>query len=256
MKSRKELITNGEVIGFIPFLSTGFQVCNVAEAGAMIRAEFNDCLGMAFYDLLISQLNCYDYEKYNPETTYNEGDVVGYKGVIYVNVKPSTNVIPSQNDCWKLAPKFKEGECVTVDETIGYDKNGEPIIKETEVCTCDYNDFFCDYLGPYLSYVILRNRLPIIRVRITNDGIMTSNSQSLTSASKDAYSTLRISIDDTISCLFDDMVRYMKENPECFGLFKGIATDCCGGCGCLEESCKCPDDCSEVKANANEYEIG
>lgn len=244
-------LTEKEIIKFTG-LDASFNLCDQSLIDRVILKEFYDCIGIDFYKEIMKGLQTYeDVKGFNTDETYNVDDVVSYNGVLYIAIEESTGVIPSSYGCWALAPKFSR-QCSEHEVPLG-DKKGSIITKT--ICTCDYNEFWCSYLGPYLGFSVLKQRIPFIHNRITNDGIVRIENENIKAASQSGYNDLRIAVDSQISMLYELMIKYAKMNNVngCYDLMKPLNISCCKSCGVKE--CTCDDDCETNKEEENLYNV-
>ena len=204
----QSLITNSEIKQFMG-LDHDLEICSDAQRFRYEHKEFKDCLGSTFYSTLKTALATYDdYSTYLDATTYAINDVVEYNGTLYIAKVETVGVPPSNITNWKSAPKFDAA------------------------ATCDYEEFYCHYLGPYLAHCIVRARLPYLRSILTNEGLVQVDKEGLQKASKDAYATLADRISTDIDLLYGMLVTYIKDNNStgCFDTSLIITNDCGDDC--------------------------
>lgn len=235
----KTILQLADLPKFLP-IDGNINICDIHQLKRIELKEFKDCLGTAFYNHLLTCLADYTKaKKWVEDEAVVVGDVRVYKDCPYIAIADSDGVIPSNIECWKKAGVFKE-KCSGVG------------------CTdCNYNEFYCDYLGVFLALSLMKQRLPYIRNKITSDGVVKIKTDDYEAVSSASYESLRIQINSDISLTYNLMVDYMKMNNStgCYNLFKGIAVGCCGDCGCSEPSCVCEDDCGSIKEEEDEYNI-
>ena len=182
------LLTNDEIREFLG-LDHKLEVCSDAQRFRYEHKEFKDCFGSSFYNQLKTSLAVYnDYSTYLDATSYAQDDVVEYSGKLYVALKATTGVPPSNITNWKPAPKFDSG------------------------AEYDYEKFYCTYLGPYLAHVVVRARLPYLRSKLTGDGLIQVNKDGYENASQNSYKALSDRLSTDIDLLYDMVVDYMKDN--------------------------------------------
>ena len=198
--------------------------------------EFNQCLGSAFKTELESYLIDYSsVSEYDCSKFYKTGNVVRFGGVLYEAITTVLdNEMPPNYLKWKLAPKFNL-DCV--------------------------DQFWCTFLGEYLSLSVVLGILPQIRTQITAEGAIQKVGDHFTPASDKAYEHLYASFLGRKDNVFANMVRFVKAeikkvSGECLDFYntlKFIGINCCGDCGCSYYLCLCDDECSDSRML---YEVG
>lgn len=173
---------------------------------------------------------------YDPTLLYALDDLVSYQGTIYQAIDAvATNEAPPRIDKWKQAPKF-ELDCV--------------------------EQFWCTFLGEYLSLSVIVSKLPEIRTQITAEGVIQKAGDHFAPASDKAYEHLYASYLGRKDDLFANMVKFVKAEIKTgttpcldfFNTLKLIGTNCCGDCGETFDGCSCgEDDCSDSRGL---YEVG
>lgn len=243
---QQTLLQASEIIKFVSIAST-FPPCDLKNIVKIEIKEFRDCLGSEFYKYLKSNLVDYSAAvNFESSTTYNEGDVVIYKGFLYKALE-ATNEIPVNCEKWVLAPKFNS-DCLEL--------------------------LWCDYLGEYLSWCILKNRLPYIVIKIDGLGAQKNFSNNSKPADDKDIQHLARSIDRDISIAFENMDSFIKENPSCYLLYKGLDEHACKKCGCVKKNhiavytngavccepyvmmeCEESGDCAKIKRRKNKIRV-
>lgn len=219
----KTLLLPDEVVNFTP-ISIQFPRCDLRT---LYGIEFNEglnCLGMHFYNELLGDL--VDYSgvlPYAQATSYNTGDLVAYKGVIYTALEDSLQgIIPTTINKWEPAPKFNK-EC--------------------------FEKLWCNHLGEYLSWVVIRNRLPFISTQVTAEGLVKKIGEHFEAASDKDFHTVQKAVIAQVDRAFTNMHAYIMANNgnHCYDKYKGI----------IEQS-DCGDnvDCKEAKKGNYAYRIG
>lgn len=226
MKHRKVLLTKQEVIQWASL--SNISECNIETIDSIVRCEFNDCLGKEFLKYLIDHLNCYDdpeefdVSEYDPEQTYNEGDIVIYDCVYYKVKKEVQGIDPLNSECFCLAEKFDE-ECL--------------------------NELWCNgSLARYLSLLVARQSIVPNMVQMTSMGIGRRRGDGFEPVSTKGMEMLMAHYSTLAQNEFTLLHQYMIDNKECgcFDYYKGLAIKCCGGCGCKKKECVC-DNCKTAK---------
>jgi hypothetical protein len=200
------ILQNNDIFKFVGLDNT-FSVCSEDIRKRIEISEFSTRLGSSFYTHLLDHLADYSvYTAYTSSTTYAIDDVVQYEGDLYVAKEEVTGIAPSNVSKWKVAPLFKQEE--------GF---------------CDYNDFYCSYLGPFLAHAVLIDRLPLLKAQITNDGIIEVNNDGFKSVSSASYEKLDVKLTADVQLTYKLLVDYMKENngDGCYDLFMNIETTTC-----------------------------
>lgn len=206
------LITPSEVVKYSG-LGVSFPICDFKMIAMNEKFEMRQCLGKQFYRDMLADLADYsDVEEWSPLTSYIVGNLVVFDGTVYEAIDTSEGIEPLNADFWTLADKF-ESDC--------------------------YNEFFCEYLGFYLAYIMLRIRLPFIWTKIEGRGIIQFNDQSFSTVSSKDFDRLDAAVLRQIQIANDNMIDYLKENKdnECFANYQGFVCDECGckPCGCTKE---------------------
>lgn len=222
-----------------------FPLCDIDSIYKVEKKEFRDCLGSEFYKYLKNDLEDYSTVKeFDPDKTYSEGSLAVYKGLIYKALE-ETNATPSDICFWKLADKFK---------------------------TACINEFWCLYLGEYLSWCILKNRLPYISTQITKLGTQKKFSDYSKAATDKEVDRLGYAIDRDIAISFENLDEHIKENPSCFLLYKGLDKHGCTKCGKVKKEyidvyidgevyfekysvCAGQGECRTIKSRKNRYRV-
>lgn len=212
-------------------ISKEFPLCSFRTLFSVEEYEFNECLGIAFYDVLLNDLVEYsNVSAYNNNSFYVIGSTVLRDGVIYISIQDTQGNLPSNPEFWELAPKF------------------------TTDC---YNELWCKYLAEYLSLRVIFDRIPHIHNQIKATGIIRLKGDSFETVGDTGVNSLQKSVLRSIERVFGNMHKYMSRNNEngCFDLYKGLAISCCGECGETKEQCSC-DDCLDSTKDGYEYNFG
>ena len=184
-----------------------FPVCKLKFILAIERHAFLANLGKEFYTVLRdAKVDYSTVQEYKNDTAYAVGAKVVYKGIVYINIEASTGVPPSNYVNWELAPKF-EGDC--------------------------YNEFWCEYLAPYLSWLVVRDKLPVLLVQLKSEGLVKIFGNNFNAAgAKDYYIYQKHVVRklDEAFDLLDDYCKteHMKSNNNCFATYKGNEETSCG----------------------------
>jgi len=236
----KAILTQTDVLTFTG-LPDDFPKCDMRSIFQTEYNEFINCLGIDFRKYLVSELADYsEAKKYDNKETYVSGDVVFYKGVYKrvtldddSNEQKTTGNIPDDICFWENAPRFKK-DCL--------------------------NDAWCTFIGPYLSWVVVRANAPFFFTKLTAKGFVKNEGKGFKSGDMKSYQVYSAAIKREITTAFTNMHHFMEHNNEtgCYDLYKGLAEDCCGDCGYA--ICKCPpcscgkSDCDSCGATEGDYE--
>lgn len=177
--------------------------CSFRDIYNIEYAEARQRLGLEFYSDLINALIDYSATlDYNAGTTYVINDVVKYQGSYYAAREEVTGIAPTVAAKWSAAPKFG-GDCAEA-----------------------YNDLWCNYLAPYLSNLVLAQRLPYIWHQIKDIGVVENESN----IDGNKYDRLQAAINRDRERAWNNLSYYLalEENASntCFENFK---TNCIDG---------------------------
>jgi len=179
--------------------------------------EFRHSLGDAYRKTLLAAMVDYTgTDLYNDETTYNEGDLVMYwinESLQVYRALTTTDAIPTTVDDWELAPIFEDGDC-----------------------QAKYNELYCDYLAPYLSYCVLIKKLPSLVAIISDKGVLQFNGLSYQPADQSSVASLKAALESERLMIYSNMVAWLKADQDnaCFsGIDFGTSEDC-DGCGLVK----------------------
>lgn len=203
---KQTLLHSSEIGGL-----TGFQdvpPCDLANIRLIERKAFMDCLGIDFYNYLLSQLANYDpCIHYNANDSYDSGHVVYYEGTFYEATLTNSN-LPTDSRFWKLAPKFSN-ECL--------------------------NDLWCNYLGVYLAWLVIENRLPYLLVRVAAMGAVKGSSQYSEAAERADVNMLHGAVERDCKTALDCLHNELMSDKECYALYKEKNKAACGECGHVKQ---------------------
>ena len=177
--------------------------CNFRDIYNIEYAEARQRLGLEFYEDLTNALADYSAEpEYVAATTYAIDDVVKYQGIYYKALVENTGITPTVAGRWEVADKF------------------------TGACAAVYNELWCNYLAPYLSNLVLAQRLPYIWTQIKDIGVTETDDN--TDGKK--YDRLQAAINRDKERAWNNLSYYLalEENADntCFANFK---TNCENG---------------------------
>jgi len=179
--------------------------------------EFRHSLGDAYRKTLLAAMVDYTgTDLYDDQTTYNEGDLVMYwinESLQVYRALTTTDAIPTTVDDWELAPIFEDGDC-----------------------QAKYNELYCDYLAPYLSYCVLIKKLPSLVAIISDKGVLQFNGLSYQPADQSSVASLKAALESERLMIYSNMVAWLKADQDnaCFsGIDFGTSEDC-DGCGLVK----------------------
>jgi len=191
--------------------------CTFREIFHIEMYEFRHSLGDAYRKTLLAAMVDYTgTDLYNDETTYNEGDLVMYwinESLQVYRALTTTDAIPTTVDDWELAPIFEDGDC-----------------------QAKYNELYCDYLAPYLSYCVLIKKLPSLVAIISDKGVLQFNGLSYQPADQSSVASLKAALESERLMIYSNMVAWLKADQDnaCFsGIDFGTSEDC-DGCGLVK----------------------
>ena len=213
--SKFKTIMTIEAIKEFTGIGKDFPVLSLIDIRKIEEKEFLDCLGIPFYNDLIAALASYTYASYSDVTAYVVGNVVEYQGVLYINIVNSTGVIPTNTVNWKPATLFDSGNS----------------------CGSEYENFYCNYLGAYLSNCILLRRLPFIHNKIKGEGVISKFGNDYQAVSNRSYEEIKGAIRNEIKAdlqlLRLHIARKKDEGLTCYDNFEeeeNISTSTCTDC--------------------------
>lgn len=225
------LLKSNDINVFVNIPDADLPPCDLKSILQVELREFRNCLGSLFYETLKKDQVDYSAATAYTAKEYQIGEVAIYQGTIY-EATAASETLPTDVNNWTKAPKFGT-QC--------------------------YEDLWCLFLGEFLSWSVVRNRIPFLRAKISGQGINTHFGDHFNAASDKSYVTLQKAIDNNIAMAFENMDQWMRQHDDaetCFGQYKGIATDCCS-CGCSEKNsgCSCESSCVSAKKRKNKMRV-
>lgn len=145
---RNGLLTPQDVVDFTP-VQEPFSPCTLQELYLIEygEAETGTCLGGLWHAMVAALADYTEARQYRDRADgYLAGEVVTWKGGYRV-ARTDTIQAPDNRDHWRDAPKF-----------IG-------------PCADFYADLYCNFVGPYLAFVVISERLPYLITQITDRGM-------------------------------------------------------------------------------------
>lgn len=177
-----------------------FPPCDISDILQAEQYIARAKIGKEFYQALIADLVDYTgVSQYVAGTTYNQGDNVAYRGIIYTVTAVTSNKIPTVTTDWTQAPKFG---------------------------TACFENLWCNYLARYIALCVIANTIPKIAAKITAEGIVVLEGDGYRAAGKERISDLKAWAAANIEMTWANMVDYIDCNNECYGLFR--KTNACG----------------------------
>ena len=230
----KTLLQPIDIVDFTP-VQTPFNVCTFRELYPIEYREARECLGVDLWSAMVDALADYSAAaEYIAGTTYPAETVVKFQGVFKV-AKVETSNLPSFAADWESAPRF------------------------TGACAVSYEGFFCYFLGPYLSFVVLSERVPYLLGRLGDKGVNyggRSYSESAGSTGAEAVNALKKAIYRDRQLAWNNLAHYLAQDTQkesgCFEGFQGY--DVATLCGCGDNDC--PGTCRQSETNWGGYEFG
>lgn len=208
----KTILQPNDVIHYTG-ISEHFPTCDLRTIMQIEYAEFRTCLGLGFYETLKNDLVNYNAAEFDPNTTYSEGSTVQWYGIVYKALQESTQFTPDNTEYWELAPKFNQSY---------------------------YQDLWCMFLAPFLSWQLIRSRLPFIWRQVKAEGIVKIFGNTFESAGIKEFQVLHAAVAKEADMTFDNMDSYMKSASHTyFNTYIKIGKACCGECGHLPDKCTC-----------------
>lgn len=214
--------------GEIPRLSgvtSRLSLCKFQDIYLVEQYEFLKCFGLDFKDDLLA--NAIDYTaviQWVQGTEYTLGTSVIYNSEFKI-ADVTTTSEPNGAD-WSYSPKFAESL---------------------------YEQLWCRYLGAYLSLGVIRNNLPNMTIKVTEQGIVKQFGENFEQATDKQVKSLQVSYDRKIAQLITLMDHFMVNNnsTDVFDNYKGINSAVCDECG----QTGCAGSCVSSKRQRNRYQV-
>lgn len=198
--SNKTILQSTDIAKFTA-INVNMNTCTFADIFAVEYNVFVKFLGYDFRADLVNALVDYSATpEYSPTTAYVLNDVVKYQGKYYTSLEANTGVDPNTAGKWSLAPRFDT----------------------STTCGAKYEDFFCDFLGPYLANCLLDAKVAFIWSQIHDVGTIQYNGASYSSTDDNAYTRLKRAISNDIRVRLDNLKYHLNaEHKEdaCFSNF-------------------------------------
>lgn len=202
MAQPQTLLRFSDII-FFTGLPKEFPACEWRVIFGIEYFEFTNKLGYDFYLKLISELVDYSsVADYDSTSNYTTGDFVKYSGIFYEAIDDSTGKSPNNTLYWKFAPRFAT-EC--------------------------YEILWCNFLGEYLSWCVVLDRLPLLANQIHQNGVVKLMSAVFEAAdNKDFHVAMKSVSSKKDRCLFN-LDNWMRTNNDekCFDLYIGLIDNSC-----------------------------
>lgn len=209
-------------------ISKEFPVCDLRAIFSLEYSIFVQHLGTEFYTELKADLATYEHNEYDHTKAYTEGETVVWDGIYRTTTKPTTGNTPDNVNYWTPARKFQK-DC--------------------------FEKLWCLFLGEYLSWGVLYDRLPFIARQFRSNGIVELFGDSFKSVSGKGITELQGAIMGKHERAFNNLHHYMttgEESEECFSNYKGNLDDCCTG----YEDGDCGDDSEIYHQYSHGYDFG
>lgn len=221
--SKTDVATFGRV-------GTDFPLCELSDIFNLEYKIFNSCgLGMKFYEKLKGDLtDLSSAVNWQTGSGYAKDKIVAFKGKYYTakSVVPA-GVFPTDIIYWEGTRKFSK-----------------PV----------FEDFFCMFLGPYLSLSIVRNQIPFAVAKFGAEGLISFAGSHYKTAKPEDRQQLYKAIDKMLGTIYSNMEHYIEnlEEDGDFELTKFVTKVSCGSCG----NTTCSGSCSNKYQRRNGYRIG
>lgn len=226
---RKTLLNPNDVARYTP-VKLGFNPCTFRELYAIEYSEAVRCLGTDLWAAMTAALVDYsDATGYETGPTYGIGAVVIWRGGYRIATAETTQS-PDFSGAWEDAPRFSDST---------------------------YEDLFCSFLAPYLSYVVLSQRLPYILTQITDQG-MNYGGRQYNTQDKERIESLERAIyrdrERALQVLDNFMSADEAKDNAAFAGWKGYEVDDTDPCDCDKNTC---NECSKRRPrHVGRYRIG
>lgn len=185
------LMTPSEVAKFSG-VKLPFNPCSFDQLHQIEYYQARTCLGFDLWEDMVAALADYSAtQEWDKDSTYNTDDLVKFRGLVYVCLAADVTSMPTVATDWSLAPKFAAGEC-----------------QET------YDKFFCLFLAPYLAKRILHERLPFIKTRIQDIGVVEYGDARYDTAEEDSVARLQHAINRDAAIAWGNLQHYMEQTEQ------------------------------------------
>lgn len=170
-----------------------FNPCSFQELHAIEYHQARTCLGFDLWEAMVAAVADYSATAdWVSGTTYNQADLVKFQGYVYIATAVTTTEMPTVKADWSLAPKFDSGNA----------------------CATKYDDFFCNFLAPYLAKKILHQRLPYVKTRIMDMGILEYADNRYETAEEDSVTRLQNAIGRDAAMAWGNLQHYMDQDAQ------------------------------------------
>lgn len=217
MSSSNTILQITDIPKYVP-IKVPASLCSFRELSAIEQIAAISCLGRELYEAIIAaKVDYTGTPEYAAGVTYNVGDVVTFRGILK-RAKVQTTAIPDDVTAWEFAPTF-EG-----------------------VCSTFFNDFYCDYYAPWMSYVVLSKRLIYIAAQVGDTGISFGDTNYNTT-NKGIYDSLERAINRDAEAAYLLLEDYLTRTAttdadNCFRSWKGLPDNTeTPLCGCQNPKC-------------------
>lgn len=184
------------------------------------RYVMTRCFSKTYYETLLKDM--IDYTPggtpgsipWDADTSVLTGEAVTFRGKIYVALSDLTPPVPEPPTAgaWQLAPRF---------------------------ATEALENFWCDYLAPWVALNIMYRKLPFIRAQVSSHGVIQFNGESYKPADGEAINALYHGIAASLAMRWANIRTYAAEQLQ-------VSTTGCGPTG---------QDCGQQQARRHAYRI-
>ncbi len=213
LQTRSEVLSNSGIVG-------NLSTCKIHDVD-IIEAEndlFTNCFGIDFYKELKDKDHLADYsavDEHVQNQSYNAGDKVIFKGIIY-KAKATTTNEPTYSTDWEVAPKFT---------------------------TSKFNDLWCNGLSKILALKVMHNTIPILSMEMRENGVVKATGGDFEHASSREIQSVLDHFKSRIESLRSVVDTWIKANNDdnTFDKYKPIKEKITSDCS-EDEDCKDIED--------------
>lgn len=181
-------MTTSEVVRFSGVKLTT-SPCTFQDLYTIEYHEGRTVLGEDLWDQMKSAVADYSSKPNWSAGTFNQGDVVLYKGTYY-EAQQTTDSQPPKSPDWEEAPKF------------------------TGECAATFDKIFCEFWAPYMAKRILSIRMPYIRTQVDGLGVLEYNGGSYETSKDVDYSALKSGISRDAAMALGNLKHYLKKQEQ------------------------------------------
>jgi len=198
--------------------------CSFHDIYGIEYAQARACLGFDLWTSMIALLADYtDEPEYDPESTYDQDEIVFYDGIYYISLQDANNAQPPQLEYWEAAPIFDT----------------------SATCGQEYQDLFCPILATYLANTMLWKRLPFMDVVEYKD-------KKVEKTDANGIQTIYMAVARDRAQAWTNLVHYMGTDTS-----KALYDTCFSGWkGAKDDDCNLNLICSPRKMRVGLYDFG